>query len=170
MNPYQLLSLLLLLSLGTFSCKQATIDKPLPTISLNMASSYTTQVGSVVSIKPTLSDSEQNLTYSWMANGIGVSDQLNLDYMPQQPGIFSLSLEIKNQSGKTSSANLKLVVLKNNPFIVMGYLPSWKNANPSTIRWNALTHLCFAFLKVKADGSLNEVDVSGQMKNNIVIR
>lgn len=167
MKLYPLLALFLLLSLGTFSCKKTPVDSPLPEVKLNITSPFSTMAGSVVSIKPVLSESGQNLTYSWALDGKSISDQLNLDYTPQQTGVFSLSLEIKNQSGKTTTIGFKLIVLKNSQFKVMGYLPSWKNANPSLVRWNALTHLCFAFLKVKADGSLDDSEVSGQLKSVI---
>lgn len=165
MKLYLLLAWFLFLSLGTFSCKKTPIESPLPEVKLNITSPFSTQVDSIVSIKPVLSEAGQNLTYSWSLDGKSISDKLNLEYIPQQPGVFSLSLEIKNQSGKTTTTGFKLIVLKNSPFKVMGYLPSWKNANPSTVRWNALTHLCFAFLKVKTDGSLDDSEVSGQLKS-----
>ncbi|MFA5330377.1 MAG: glycosyl hydrolase family 18 protein [Prolixibacteraceae bacterium] len=163
---YQLLiQLFILISISTLSCKKAQVNDVLPEVKLNVSSPFSMQIGSVVSIRPELSQQSESLAYSWSVNGINHSDQLNFDYEPQQTGVFSISLEIKNQAGQSSTTNLKLVVLKNNTFKVMGYLPSWKNANPSVVKWDALTHLCFAFLKVNADGSLNDTEVSGQLQS-----
>lgn len=165
MKIYLLSVWCLLLSLCIISCKEEPNEVEYPEININMDSVLTTQVGNAISIKPELQPGEQDLTYSWTLDGISISNQLNLDYTPEHPGTFFLSLEVKNQGGKATKASVQLTVLKNKPFRVMGYLPSWRNVHPKTVRWDALTHLCFAFLKVKADGQLDEGDVKSQLKN-----
>lgn len=165
MKIYFLSILLLLLSICIYSCKKTPSEIVYPEITIKMDSVLTTKVGAAISIKPELNQTEQDLNYSWILDGIGISNQLNLDYTPLHPGVFSLSLEVKNQGGKTKTASVQLTVLKDNTFKVLGYLPSWRNINPKAIRWNALTHLCFAFLKVNADGNPDDTEVRSQLKN-----
>jgi chitinase len=144
--------------IGFINCKKASEKGVEPMITMPVSSTLTTYTDSVIRIQPVITP-EENYTYSWNIDGKTVSSQRNLEYKSQDIGEHHVTFTVTNASNSSYDSSFKLIVLKSTQYKVMGYLPTYKSVLPQNVRWDALSHLCYAFVGVNPDGSLNETAI-----------
>lgn len=148
----------------SFTCNKKKDQDLVPQIKLSISGPYTTYVDSTVTISVTSVPTSKTYRYEWTMDGNVISKDSIFIYKPQQIGEHKLLLTVTTVSGQQSTAPAILEVLKSSKYKVMGYVPSYKNSNPNSIRWDALTHMFYAFVGVKTSGDLNEVSIISKLE------
>ena len=139
----------------TASCEDSD---PVDEVSLNevklVSPAYiASEVGSTIKLEVEAPDNLK-LSYSWTCNNEQFSTGQNPTLKLDKAGLLNIAVTVKALGNASKTLNTIVFSAKNNPYKVVAYMPSWR---PGFVMkdWDKITHLCFCFGEVGADGSVN---------------
>lgn len=144
-------------------------DDEVPRIYMDWQEFVTRKVGDVLKFTPNVSPSD-GATYEWTLDGEVISTDKDLEYNLDRLIMGELRFVVTRKDA-ANSRTTNLVVTKE--FVPKTYNKKsvafiTKNAALSDIDWTSITHLVVSSLVVKADGTLDNSNLSGLSMSTIV--
>lgn len=141
-------------------------DLPPFKINVNKGTFITSQVGETISLTAGV-DVEGEYSYEWKIANQVISQTETAIIEAEEPGVTTVLLEVTRVSDKEKmTEEIEVFSAKDHDYKIVGYFPEYKHTGGNNqVRWDKITHLCYAFLVPSAngdlDGSLLENKLSG---------
>lgn len=159
MQKIRLILLLVVLIVPSFS-SNAEEKESLPfTVSIDQGDYITSQVNKTNMLTAQV-DLIGDYSYKWTIEQKVVSVKNELTIIFEEEGVKEIYLTVINNQSKVSvRKKVEILAAKKTDYMVVGYEPGYGQGGIS-VKWDKITHLCYAFLVTKEDGTLDESRLS----------
>ena len=147
------------------SCKSSDpwVDEvDLDEVKLISSAYIASEVGATVKLEIQVPENT-DLSYSWTCDNVQFSTDKNPSLKLDKAGLLNIAVTVKGQGNASKTLNTIVFSAKESKYKVVAYMPSWRTGFVLK-DWDKITHLCFCFGDVKADGSIDMTSI----KRNIL--